>query len=68
MTIETFHLCPECRNTLLCCDLARCAKDYHTHYPLYIPPGPEPEQIEEALAKLFAIANANPENGPANTQ
>lgn len=42
--------------------------DYHIYYPIHIPPGPEPEQIEEALAKLFAIANVNPENGPANTQ
>jgi len=27
------------------------------------PPGPTPEQVEAALAKLFSTANANPANG-----
>jgi len=36
--------------------------DYHIYYPLYIPPGPSPEQIESALAKLFSTANAKKQN------
>lgn len=62
MNLETFHPCPECRNTLLCCDLARCVKDYRTHYPLHIPPGPTSAQVGDALAKLIATARKNPQN------
>lgn len=56
MTIEDFRPCTECKNMLLCCDIAKCAKDYH------IPPGPPPEQIAEKLAKLIATARKNTQN------
>lgn len=42
-------------------------KPYHIAYlhPITIPPGPTPEQVESALAKLFSTANPNPANGRA---